>query len=67
MPATAPDAAKTWPVFLLCPNCKKRLPLSGTLSMRGSTGVFCRNCHSTVRVSMDIEDARRSGDESQER
>ena len=42
------------PVILACPNCGKRLPLSGTLSMRGTTGVFCRHCHRTVQVTMDL-------------
>lgn len=43
-------------VTLLCPNCRKLLPLSGTLSMRGTTGIFCRSCQRTVQISMDIEE-----------
>lgn len=48
------DARTTSPVFLLCPNCQKRLPLSGPLSIRGHLGVFCRYCHCTVRLSMEV-------------
>ena len=43
-------------LVLLCPNCDKRLPLSGTLSMRGTTGIYCRHCHRTVQVTMDLPD-----------
>lgn len=41
-------------VILLCPSCDKRLPLGGTLSMRGTTGIFCRHCHRTVQVTMKM-------------
>lgn len=40
----------------MCPNCGKRLPLSGRLCMRGTTGIYCRGCHRTVQVSMEIDD-----------
>jgi predicted amidophosphoribosyltransferase len=43
-------------VVLLCPNCQKRLPLSGRLSMRGTTGIYCRHCRRTVQVTMDVAD-----------
>jgi predicted amidophosphoribosyltransferase len=53
-------------LVLLCPNCDKRLPLSGKLSMRGTTGIFCRHCRQTVQVSMDVVDGRIAGAEPQE-
>ncbi len=56
MVAAVNDARTTSPVFLLCPKCQKRLPLSGSLSIRGSVGIYCRNCHRTVRLSMDVVD-----------
>ena len=40
MVAAASDARATSPVFLLCPNCQKRLPLSGSLSIRGTVGIY---------------------------
>ncbi len=43
-------------VALLCPNCGKRLPLSGRFSVRGTAGVFCRGCQRTVQISMDMEE-----------
>ena len=43
-------------VLLLCPECRKRLPLSGRLLMRGTTGVYCRGCHRTVQVSIEVGD-----------
>ena len=48
------ESKQSSPVILLCPNCDKRLPLSGTLSMRGTTGIYCRHCHRTVQVTMDL-------------
>ena len=54
MSVAVSDATKTAPVMLLCPNCHKRLPLSGPFSMRGSLGVFCRNCRCTVPLSMEV-------------
>lgn len=53
-------------LILLCPNCDKRLPLSGKLSMRGTTGIFCRHCRQTVQVSMDVVDGRIADAEQQE-
>ncbi len=43
-------------VVLMCPNCGKRLPLSGRFSVIGTAGVFCRGCQRTVQISMDIEE-----------
>jgi len=47
------------PVVLLCPKCGKRLPLSGPISMLGTTGVYCRGCCRTVRVSIQLGDTDR--------
>ena len=49
-------------VTLLCPRCKKRLPLGGTLSMRGTTGIFCRHCRHTVQVTMELADKDPTGE-----
>ena len=51
-----PKEQKT--VALLCPLCGKRLPVSGTLSMRGTTGIFCRHCRHTVQVTMEVADKK---------
>jgi len=49
-------------VTLLCPRCAKRLPLGGTLSMRGTTGIFCRHCRRTVQVTMEMVDKDNTGE-----
>ena len=54
MPATNGKDKEFARVTLLCPCCGKRLPLGGTLSMRGTTGIFCRHCRRTVQVTMEM-------------
>ncbi len=56
MPESRNAATPNSTVVLLCPNCQKRLPLSGRLSMRGTTGIYCRHCRRTVQVTMDVAD-----------
>jgi len=51
-------------VTLLCPRCRKRLPLGGTLSMRGTTGIFCRHCRRTVQVTMEMVEKDSMGESS---
>ena len=53
-------------LLLLCPKCHKRLPLSGRVSMSGTTGVFCRGCRRTVQVSIDVREEEASPTEAQE-
>ena len=43
-------------LLLLCPKCQKRLPLSGRVSMNGTTGLYCRGCRRTVQVSIEVGD-----------
>jgi len=66
MANTSDRAHQDSALVLLCPNCDKRLPLSGKLSMRGTTGIYCRHCHQTVQVSMDVVDGRVGDAEAQE-
>lgn len=62
--SAAPKRERTDPnVLLLCPKCGKRLPLSGSLAMLGTTGVYCRGCRRTIQVSMDMgEDEENTSD-----
>jgi predicted amidophosphoribosyltransferase len=66
MAAAASDSKSTSAVLLLCPNCQKRLPMSGSLSMRGTAGIYCRNCRCTVQLSMDVIAADQKQEDAQE-
>ena len=54
--AVAGKSCENSHVVLCCPNCGKRLPLSGTLCMLGTTGVYCRYCRRTIEITMRIAD-----------
>ena len=57
--AAKPDC----PLVILCPGCGKRLPMGGKLSMQGTTGIFCRNCHRTVQITMALAEDAVGGDD----
>ena len=52
-------------LVVLCHHCKKRLPLSKTLDMEGTFGVYCRGCGRTTLITVAIADEPPPGSASQ--
>ena len=43
-------------LVILCPQCRRRLPLSGEICMSGTVGLFCRGCRRTIQITVNLAD-----------
>ncbi|MFW6115849.1 MAG: hypothetical protein ACOC7Y_02180 [Chloroflexota bacterium] len=41
-------------VVLFCPECGKRLPLSGEQRFQGTVTVFCRHCRCGIEIALKV-------------